>query len=82
MNPFDVENQYQLYLKRMALKESEMHPEQKRQLRQAFFGATGQILMLLRDEAPKLDEGEMVNMIERMVSQVLEFFLTQVRGSN
>ena len=55
---FNLEHQYQLYLKRVALKEAEMHSEQKKQLRQAFMGACGQIILLLRDEVGKLEEVE------------------------
>ena len=72
---FNLEHQYQLYLKRVALREVEMHPEQKKQLRQAFMGACGQIILLLRDEVGKLEEDEAVKVMENMIEQVGNYFL-------
>lgn len=53
---FDLEHQYQLYLKRVALSENTMHPQQKKQLKEAFMGACGQMLILLRDDVGALEE--------------------------
>ena len=72
---FNLEHQYQLYLKRVALKEAEMHPEQKKQLRQAFMGACGQIILLLRDEVGKLEKDEAVKVMKNMIEQVGNYFL-------
>jgi hypothetical protein len=82
MNQFNVEHQYQLYLRRMALAESRMHPEQRRQLRQAFFGATGQILLLLRDEAAGLPEEAAIIVMQKMLDQVGEFFMKEAKLNN
>lgn len=38
-NPFDLEHQYQLYLKRVKLSETTMSEVQKKETRQAFMGA-------------------------------------------
>lgn len=56
MDKFSLEIQYQLYLQRIELKESEMHPVQKVQLRQAFFGACGQMILLLRDDLAEIEQ--------------------------
>ena len=74
---FDLEHQYQLYLQRMDLRESEMHPVQRVQLKQTFFGASGQILMLLRNELAELPEDEAVDQLESMIEQVLAYFQSQ-----
>jgi hypothetical protein len=42
----DLNEQYRRYLERMGMDESRMHPTQKRQVKQAFFGAIGQLLIL------------------------------------
>ena len=72
---FNLEHQYQLYLKRVALKEAKMHPEQKKQLRQAFMGACGQIILLLRDEVGKLEKDEAVKVMKNIIEQVGNYFL-------
>jgi hypothetical protein len=72
---FNLEEQYQLYLKRVALKESEMHPTQKKQLRQTFMGACGQMLLLLRDDLGKLEEPEAIEAMQNMLNQVSDYFL-------
>jgi len=79
---FNLEHQYQLYLKRVALREVEMHPEQKKQLRQAFMGACGQIILLLRDEVGKLEEDEAVKVMENMIEQVGNYFLKITNKQN
>ena len=72
---FNLEEQYQLYLKRVALKESEMHPTQKKQLRQTFMGACGQMLLLLMDDLGKLEEPEAIEAMQNMLNQVSDYFL-------
>ena len=76
MNNFNLEHQYQLYLQRVALNEKHMHPEQKKQLRQAFFGACGQMLILLRDDLTQLKESKAVETMQDMINQVGEYFLS------
>jgi hypothetical protein len=73
---FNLEYQYQLYLQRVKLKESEMHPEQKKQLRQAFMGACGQLLVLLKDDLSQLEETEVMDVLEDMTKQVADYFIT------
>ena len=55
---FKLEHQYQLYLQRVALSEDKMHPQQKHQLRQAFMGCAGQMIILLRDDLAQLSEDD------------------------
>lgn len=49
----DIEKQYQQYLKLINLDEKNMIPEQRLQTKQAFYGAIGRILWLMRDVIPK-----------------------------
>lgn len=82
MKEFNLEHQYQLYLQRMALAESTMHPQQKIQLRQTFFGASGQMLILLRDELSKLDEEKAMETLQDLINQVGNFFLAETNKMN
>lgn len=75
MKQFNLEEQYQLYLQRVDLKERDMHYDQRIQLRQAFFGACGQMLILLRDELSKLDENTAIAILQDMINQVSDYFL-------
>ncbi len=79
---FNLEHQYQLYLKRMGLNEKEMHPQQRVQLRQTFMGASGQILVLLRDELSKLSDEEAVATMQDLWQQVLRFFIAETNREN
>jgi len=78
MDKYDLENQYQLYLKRVGLVESKMAPLQKKQLRQTFMGAYGQLLMLLRDDITKMEDNVAVLTIQNMFNQVANYFAKQV----
>ena len=75
MDQFKVEWQYQQWLKRMNLSEAMMHPQQKAQLKYAFYGAWGQLLILMRDgvtEFPSEVDGAMV--LQDMLDQVGAFW--------
>jgi len=78
MDKYDLENQYQLYLKRVGLVDSKMAPLQKKQLRQTFMGAYGQLLMLLRDDITKMEDNVAVLTIQNMFNQVANYFAKQV----
>lgn len=74
MSKFNLEAQYKLFLQRMGLNEQNMHPEQKIQLKQTFFGACGTILLLFRDDISELDEDKGVEAMQSMLQQVEYFF--------
>ena len=82
MSNFDLNKQYALYLGRLTLNEKDMHPAQKLQLKQAFMGACGQMLILLRDELSALPEDEAVATMQRMIDQVGDYWLNQANKSN
>ena len=74
---FNLEHQYQLYLEKVNLKESEMHYAQRIETRRAFMGACGQIIVLLRDDLTKLDEREALATLQNMTNQVGDFFVRE-----
>ena len=76
---YDLEVQYQLYLKRMGMAEHKMHPIQKKQLKEAFFGSAGQLLRLQVDDISQLKEEKAVEVLDAMLAQVGNFFLEQQR---
>lgn len=74
-NPsFNIEKQYQLYLKRVNLKEEQMPPDQQRELRQAFYAACGQLLLVMRDDLSGLTELKAFETLDDMLNQVKQFF--------
>lgn len=76
MKDFSIEHQYQLFLGRMNLSEAAMHPEQKIQLRQTFFAAFGQSIILMRDQVGAIEnEAEAIEVMKNMINQVAQFFL-------
>jgi len=72
---FDLEFQYQLYLKRVNLAEVQMHPIQKAETRSAFMAGCGQIIILLRDEVTELSDNDGVKVLEGMLGQVGTHFV-------
>ena len=64
-------NQWNLYCQRVGLPESEMEPQQRTQLKSAFFGAVGQCVIFLRDEvAPNLSEDAGIAVMETWLAEV------------
>lgn len=66
----------------MGLIESTMHPQQKIQLRQTFFGASGQMLLLLRDDLSELEEEKAMETLQDLINQVNNFFLSEMGKMN
>lgn len=73
-DPFNVEEQYQKYLTRVGLKEEKMNPIQAKETKQAFFGAWGQLLLVMRDDITTLEEDEAIEKLKDMNTQVLIYF--------
>jgi hypothetical protein len=68
---------YTAYLKSVGLKQSKMSLGQNRELRRAFFGACGMMMVKLRDDIGTLPEDQAVKVLEDMFHQVNEFFLKE-----
>lgn len=79
---FDLEHQYQLYLNRVGLKETNMHPVQKTETRRAFMGACGQMLILLRDDLGALEESKAIETMQDMINQVQVHFMKETNKFN
>lgn len=77
MADYNIEKQYQLYLQRVKLSEEQMHPTQRQEMRRAFFGAAGQMLVMLRDDLSELPEGKAVLVLENMHKEVQAFWEIQ-----
>lgn len=75
---FDLEHQYQLFMERLNMEEPKMHPIQKIQLRQAFMGGCGQIMILMRDEVSELEEMDGIEVLDNMLEQVGEFWTKEM----
>lgn len=75
---FQIEYQYQLYLERVGLKEAQMGGVQRLETRRAFYGACGQMLVLLREGIGAIqDEIEAMSVLEDMSRQIIGFFKNQ-----
>lgn len=82
MEKFNLENQYQQYLKRVGLDENKMHPVQKKETKRAFFGACGQMLVLLRDDVSELEDDKAIETLENMDNQVNSFWVNEAVSKN
>ena len=78
MNKFNVEDQYQLYLKKIRLPEKAMHPIQKVQLKDTFMAAWGQLLILQKDEVSQLKDNDAVDSLESMFQQINNYWRDKV----
>ena len=79
---FTVKHQYKLFLGRIGLDERTMHPMQKKQLKQAFYGAWGQQLFQMRDDISKLPEEKGIAILNAQTKEVGNFFIVQNGGEN
>lgn len=72
---FNIESRYLFYLNKVNLKESQMNPIQKKQLKQTFYAACGVMLELLQGDIAEIeDEDEAIKYLESMKQQVKNYF--------
>lgn len=80
---FNLEFQYQLYLERCCLRESEMNTIQKVETKRAFMGGCGQMLVVLRDDITEIpNEDDAANILQIMLDDVNAFFMIEVLKYN
>lgn len=83
INQFDLNYQYKLYLQRVGLFENSMSPIQKQETKRAFFGACGQMLLMMRDDVGGIeDESAAVKVMEDLINQVGNFWLKETGKQN
>lgn len=81
MEKFNIEKQFQAYLKRVGLSEALMPKEQTTELRRAFFGSWGQFLVILQQEVI-ITEEEAFKVLDDMQDQVANFWLRETKNQN
>jgi hypothetical protein len=59
-----------------------MSDVQKKEMKRCFFGAFGQLLVLLEQDATKLPEKEVFEKLDSMINQVSNFFLNETYNQN
>jgi hypothetical protein len=79
MRVFSLETEWRLYLQRMGLDEARMHPAQLRETKRAFFGACGQMLILLRDKVGAMEEVDALTAYKNLMDQVEIFFNGEIQ---
>lgn len=79
---YNIETHYRKYLHLMSLDESKMADIQRKQTRRAFYGAWGQLLILMRDGISTHEEEEGINIMQAMLNQVAEFWIRQNSQAN
>jgi hypothetical protein len=77
MKNLTIEDQYQLYLKKIGMKEAGMNSIQRKQLRQAFFGASGMLLLTFRDVLTKMPENKAIAKLDAMFKEASDFWEVQ-----
>lgn len=73
---YTIAHQYSLFLERMQLDERYMHPEQLIQIKQAFYGAWGMLLVLLRDDISNMADGHRI--LSEMLQHISDFWEDQI----
>jgi hypothetical protein len=79
---FDLNEQWRLYLQRVGLTEEQMSEVQRTETKRAFYGAAGQLLILLRDDVGRFPEPQAVQILEDMMAQVMNFWMSQTSKQN
>lgn len=79
---FDLHYQFKLYLERCQVDMKLMPADQLRETKRAFFGACGQMLILLRDDVAAFPEPIAVSIMKTMLDQVGTFWENEMKNQN
>lgn len=75
---FDLSHQWGLFCERCGIPESRMPEDQRREMKRAFFGACGQMLILLKDElgdyGDKHGDEAAAGVLQNMLDQVSAYW--------
>lgn len=82
MKEFDVEYQYQEYLRKCNLSEDKMHPEQKKQVKDSFYAGMGQILLIFGDEVRETGKFNFMQNCQKMLKQIALHFAKYIPEKN
>ncbi len=77
MNKFSIETLWYRYLELVKLKEHQLGSVQRSEMKKCFYGAVGQILMLLRDDLAALPEDKAVEVMSDLIEQTKQFWIVQ-----
>ncbi len=69
---FDLNQQWSLFLERCQIHERQMPEDQRREMKRAFMGACGQMLILLRDELGDYDDKHGVEASSKVLQNMLD----------
>jgi len=79
---FDLEFQWQQYLLKGEIAEQQIWPAQRREMKRAFYGACGQMLLLFTGELVEYVKSNgskaAANMIDAMLDQVESFWRAEI----
>jgi hypothetical protein len=82
MQESNLEWQWKQYLKRVDVTEEQLSPIQRQEMKRAFYGACGQILILLRDDVGELPEDQAVTVLQDMMNQIQNFWQGEITRQN
>lgn len=76
----NIELYYPLFLEKINLKESDMSPIQRSEMKKAFMGGVGTMLLIIRDEIPNAEtEEDSIDMLQSLFDQVEKFWMSQIK---
>ena len=76
----NLELYYPLFLEKINLKESDMPPIQRSEMKKAFMGGVGTMLLIIRDEIPNAEtEEDSIDMLQSLFDQVEKFWMSQIK---
>jgi hypothetical protein len=79
---FTIKRQWVEFCERVGIPENQMRPDQRREMRRAFYGAWGQALIHFRDEIGAQDENKAVKIMEGQLKEVADFWLAEQGKQN
>ena len=77
-SPFDLDYQFSLYLQRVDLDPEKMPEMQLTELKRAFMGACGQMLILFIEDIPSLEDKNAQKQFAGMVDQCKAYWITEM----
>lgn len=79
MNIPNLEAEYKFYLMIMGLDESKMPPDQRQEIKRAFYGGCAQMFIIFKDTSLKGTDKDLIDMVYSLSEQITSFLESEVK---
>lgn len=82
MEKFNLNFQFKVYLSLVGLEENKMSEIQLQEIKRAFMGACGQMLLMFRDDITKLTDEQAIQTMQELLDEASKYWENETNYKN